>query len=357
MITNIPSNFANSVAAYSSAVSQPTGEASRDDTPTTFRPVEQLAETAATENRVFRQDLSALADQRQALNNFSQGGFSQANTFQGNVRNRSGQAELSSGGSGLRTSPDNSIDEIFGETPSEPALRQGQGVNGESEEGGNAIEGNGVNGASEPDDPFAEVGDNANAAAEETREQQELQEIRELQARDQEVRNHEAAHVAVGGQYAGSPTFEYERGPDGVNYAVAGEVPIDTSEVPSDPEATMRKADQIIRAALAPAEPSSQDRRVAAQATQMRAQAQQDLAAMEREEQAQAAESSELRREEAQARAEEGRALQNAARSATVENIGSIQDINQVVFDLNQRLTAIGVIDSNAPGSVIDAVV
>lgn len=109
------------------------------------------------------------------------------------------------------------------------------------------------------------------------RKQQSQQEQREaeqkviekLSARDREVRAHEQAHAAVGGQYAGSPTYTYQRGPDGVSYAVGGEVSIDTSPVPNDPEATLRKAEQIARAASAPAEPSGQDRAVAAQAAKM----------------------------------------------------------------------------------------
>ena len=41
--------------------------------------------------------------------------------------------------------------------------------------------------------------------------------IRQLRARDQAVRVHEAAHAAEGGQYAGSPSLQFTRGPDGVN--------------------------------------------------------------------------------------------------------------------------------------------
>lgn len=102
--------------------------------------------------------------------------------------------------------------------------------------------------------------------------------ITKLKARDREVRAHEAAHAAVGGQYAGAPTYTYQRGPNGVNYAVGGEVSISTSEIAGDPEATLQKAMQVQRAALAPAEPSAQDRKVAAQASQMAAQAKIDIA-------------------------------------------------------------------------------
>jgi hypothetical protein len=54
---------------------------------------------------------------------------------------------------------------------------------------------------------------------------------------------------------------------------VAGEVAIDISPVSGDPAATLAKAEQVRRAALAPAEPSAQDRSVAAQATQLRTEA------------------------------------------------------------------------------------
>lgn len=105
------------------------------------------------------------------------------------------------------------------------------------------------------------------------------QKILELTQRDQEVQVHEAAHAAVGGQYAGAPSLSYETGPDGKRYAVSGEVSIDVSEVAGDPAATMKKADVIRSAALAPAQPSSQDRNIAARAAQMKATAQAELMA------------------------------------------------------------------------------
>lgn len=112
---------------------------------------------------------------------------------------------------------------------------------------------------------------------EQRREQEIVQEVRELAARDREVRAHEQAHAAVGGRYAGAPTYEFTRGPDGVSYAVAGEVSIDTSKVLNDPQATIEKAQLIRRAAYAPAEPSSTDRQVAAEAAQMEAEARAEL--------------------------------------------------------------------------------
>ncbi len=110
--------------------------------------------------------------------------------------------------------------------------------------------------------------------------------IAELKRRDTEVRRHEQAHVAAAGRYArGGASFQFVLGPDGKLYAVGGEVQIDTSEVPGDPEATIRKAQTVRRAALAPSNPSSQDQRVAAAATQMEFEARMELS-QERTEQA-----------------------------------------------------------------------
>lgn len=105
----------------------------------------------------------------------------------------------------------------------------------------------------------------------------QLRELTELKARDREVRAHEAAHKAVGGQHAGAISYDYQRGPDGARYAVGGEVSIDISPVQGDPEATIEKMRVVRAAAMAPAEPSSQDRAVAAEATQIMLQAQTDL--------------------------------------------------------------------------------
>ncbi len=110
--------------------------------------------------------------------------------------------------------------------------------------------------------------------------------INELRVRDREVRAHEQAHKSVAGNLAkGGVNYSYQTGPDGKKYAIGGEVSIDTSAVPQNPEATARKAEKIIRASYAAAEPSSQDRRVAAQATQMLVQARQDLRSQEIQEQ------------------------------------------------------------------------
>lgn len=106
----------------------------------------------------------------------------------------------------------------------------------------------------------------------------DLKIINELKQRDTEVRAHEAAHLAAAGSIATSgASFEYQQGPDGNRYAIGGEVNIDTSPVSGDPAATLRKADTIRRAALAPAQPSGADMQAAASATAMAAQAQIEL--------------------------------------------------------------------------------
>ena len=111
-----------------------------------------------------------------------------------------------------------------------------------------------------------------------TEDLEEKQTIERLRARDREVRAHEAAHKAAAGSFAkGNATFEYQTGPDGKRYAVGGEVSIDTSKIANNPEATIRKAQTIRRAATAPAQPSAQDRSVAVQASKMEAEARQEI--------------------------------------------------------------------------------
>lgn len=95
---------------------------------------------------------------------------------------------------------------------------------------------------------------------------EELQQVQNLRNRDREVRAHEQAHSAVGGNLAGPANLDFTTGPDGKRYATSGDVSIDISKVPNDPAASIRKFEQVQRAALAPANPSSQDLRVAARA-------------------------------------------------------------------------------------------
>lgn len=107
--------------------------------------------------------------------------------------------------------------------------------------------------------------------------QEEQETVKQMKARDEEVRVHENAHKSAGGQYAGSPSYTYETGPDGRRYITEGEVSIDISDE-DDPSATIEKMQVVKRAAMAPAEPSGQDRKVYQQAAQKEATARQELA-------------------------------------------------------------------------------
>ena len=119
-------------------------------------------------------------------------------------------------------------------------------------------------------------------------ERQLRRKVVNLSSRDREVRAHEQAHASVGGAYAGAASYSFTRGPDGKSYATGGEVGIDLSAIAGNPQATLNKMEVVRRAALAPAEPSSQDLRVAAQAQVIAAQARVELAALLREERVQA---------------------------------------------------------------------
>lgn len=94
---------------------------------------------------------------------------------------------------------------------------------------------------------------------------EEYIEIQDLKTIDSKVRAHELAHISVGGRFAGGASYEYTVGPDNIQYAVAGEVPISliTGETPKE---TIQNMTQIIAAALAPSDPSPQDRSVASSA-------------------------------------------------------------------------------------------
>lgn len=109
--------------------------------------------------------------------------------------------------------------------------------------------------------------------------------ISQLQATDTRVRAHEMAHQAAGGGLTGAASYTYERGPDNKMYAVAGEVPI-SMQKGSTPEQTIANARQIQAAAMAPADPSPQDFRVAASAMRMEMQARAEQVRIQAEENA-----------------------------------------------------------------------
>ncbi|UMR30158.1 catalase [Massilia sp. MB5] len=130
-------------------------------------------------------------------------------------------------------------------------------------------------GAQEKQEPQAKQGAKAELTAD------QLKQIDKLKARDQQVRQHEMAHLsAAGGLATSGPTYTYQRGPDGINYAIGGEVNIDTSPGRT-PQETLERARTIQAAALAPADPSGPDRAIAARAQQMAQQASQELTAQQ----------------------------------------------------------------------------
>ncbi|WP_018982273.1 putative metalloprotease CJM1_0395 family protein [Salinimonas chungwhensis] len=137
--------------------------------------------------------------------------------------------------------------------------------------------GSGVAGQSSKNNSSEEQSAGREQAEQRQQEQQAEQKVAELEKRDREVRIHEEAHRAAGGQYASAPQYEYTTGPDNKRYATGGEVSIDVSKEKT-PAETIQKMEQVRKAALAPAEPSSQDRKVASEAAQAIAQARSELA-------------------------------------------------------------------------------
>lgn len=141
-----------------------------------------------------------------------------------------------------------------------------------AEKGSGAPE-NSDNGLKKENSPEAQVAKEDPAKA-----SQEKKLVDELKKTDRAVRAHEQAHLAAAAGLAVSgATFSYQRGPDGQQYAVGGEVSIDASPGRT-PEETIAKAASIQAAALAPVDPSAQDRAVAARAAQMKLQAELELA-------------------------------------------------------------------------------
>lgn len=79
---------------------------------------------------------------------------------------------------------------------------------------------------------------------------EERAELRELQAKDAQVRARELARFGTAGNLALGARYEYTRGPDGRQYATKGEVKVDTA-MEGDPEKDLEKAERMQAAALA----------------------------------------------------------------------------------------------------------
>jgi hypothetical protein len=199
----------------------------------------------------------------------------------------------------------------------------------------------------------------------EQQQQQDLKLIRSLSQRDREVQAHENAHSAVGGQYAGSANYTYQRGPDGVNYAVGGEVPIDVGIIQGNPQATLEKMKLVQRAALAPAEPSSQDRKVAAiavqQANQARAEIVIESRAVSSSGETSAADKSEpsIRiSKDGPQRDSQDSSVSSEPKSQSISNSQNFQAANDRMARINEIIVAISQNDTRkAAGQLLDAII
>jgi len=159
-------------------------------------------------------------------------------------------------------------------------------------------------------------------------------EVKELKKLDTDVHAHEQAHLAAAGPYAkGGAHYDYQTGPDGLQYAVGGEVNIDTSKE-KDPKQALQKANAIRAAALAPSDPSGQDQSVAASATQMASEAQQEISS--------------------QSTSKFGATNDTAAQDATTQAKSTEQKQNQAVSQESERFNTASNVQQN--GSALSAI-
>lgn len=128
----------------------------------------------------------------------------------------------------------------------------------------------------------AEFDKSANTLEQQQRlEQPEVKaQIRDLQMAEKEVLAHEQAHKAAGAGVTGGISYSYTTGPDMKQYITGGEVSVGAPSGET-PEETIQLLNQVRKAALAPAEPSPQDLRVAATATAQIQQTQTQMAVEE----------------------------------------------------------------------------
>jgi hypothetical protein len=110
--------------------------------------------------------------------------------------------------------------------------------------------------------------------------EEDQQVVQQLRQEDQRVRAHEQAHAAAG---ATNVRYEYQTGPDGRQYAVAGTADISIQAQADDPDSKLVQAQKMRAAALAPADPSTQDMAVAAKASRVEMQARMEKANAELE--------------------------------------------------------------------------
>lgn len=297
MITpSLPSNFANAISPFSPVGKQAVGEENIEARNTPFKPVEELSESNRLENRASTAERAAEADERV------------------NFDPRENPSEDQSSNGSRQDATDQSIEKQLSE-------KQLQG--------------------------------DLESDAESVQKEADQRLIDELSRRDREVKLHEQAHMSAGGALTGSANYRYQRGPDGVSYAVGGEVSISMGAVSGDPDATLQNARRVARAALAPADPSPQDRRVAAEAAQLEQQALQQIAAQAREERAQIDQEIKAAREERARDYEEqaSKSEEQARKQADIDQQNEARRIEAAArfVDLNRRLIEIGAVETSAP--------
>ncbi|MEG0386327.1 MAG: putative metalloprotease CJM1_0395 family protein [Solibacillus sp.] len=108
--------------------------------------------------------------------------------------------------------------------------------------------------------------DSPQSAVESNVQPEVKKEINQLKQTEREVIAHETAHKAAGAGVTGGISYTHTTGPDDQSYITGGEVSI---QMPSagESDSTISVLEKVRQAALAPAEPSAQDLRVAASAS------------------------------------------------------------------------------------------
>ncbi|WP_255399474.1 putative metalloprotease CJM1_0395 family protein [Oceanicoccus sp. KOV_DT_Chl] len=135
---------------------------------------------------------------------------------------------------------------------------------------------------------------------------------------------------------------------------MGGEVPISLPSGGDDPRATLAAAEQVRRAALAPANPSPQDRSIAAEASQISTQAQADLAELQAQERAQQAEQSSQSRNDEQLK-EEQREQEQRDKAAREERLEELRALARRSTQLGEQLVTLDNVQRNQNvGSVLD---
>ncbi|MEG0473045.1 MAG: putative metalloprotease CJM1_0395 family protein, partial [Solibacillus sp.] len=108
--------------------------------------------------------------------------------------------------------------------------------------------------------------DTSPSAVEENVQPEVKNEIEQLKGIQREVIAHESAHKAAGAGVTGSISYSHTTGPDDQRYIIGGEVSIQMPNA-GESDRTISLLEKVRQAALAPAEPSAQDLRVAASAS------------------------------------------------------------------------------------------